>query len=107
MIASRLPVSNALVILLDTLDHQIARTNTFTSGVFAFHSVGDETHRLRVLRIGYASPTEWKANMFDFYRRFVLNSQAKLEQSRSMFPGIRTFQTWLEGNRERFAAILA
>ena len=47
------------------------------------------------------------ANMFDFYSRFVLNSQVKLEQSRSMFPGIRTFRTWLEGNRERFAAILA
>ncbi len=52
---SGLPVSNALVILLDTLDEQIARTNTFASGVFAFHSVGGETHRLRVLRIGYAS----------------------------------------------------
>jgi len=49
-----LPVSNALVILQDTLDHQIARTNTFARGVFAFHSVSGETHRLKVLRIGYA-----------------------------------------------------
>ncbi len=46
------------------------------------------------------------ANMFDFYRRFVPNSQAQLDQSRSMFPGIRTFRAWLEGNKERFAAIL-
>lgn len=51
---SGLPVPNALVILQDTLDHQIARTSTLASGVFAFHSVGGETHRLKVLRIGYA-----------------------------------------------------
>jgi len=52
---SGLPVSNALVILQDTLGHQVARTNTFASGVFAFQSVGAGIHRLKVLRIGYAA----------------------------------------------------
>lgn len=47
------------------------------------------------------------ANMFDFYRRFVHNSQAQLEQSRSMFPGIRTFRTWLEANKEKFEGIFS
>jgi uncharacterized protein YbjT (DUF2867 family) len=47
------------------------------------------------------------ANMFDFNSRFIPNRQADLEQSRSMFPAIRTFQTWLEGNREKFTGTFA
>ena len=45
------------------------------------------------------------ANMFDFYRRFVPNSQAQLEESRRMFPGIRTFREWLEENKGKFEGI--
>lgn len=47
------------------------------------------------------------ANMFDFYRRFVPNRQADLEQSRSMYPGIRSFSTWIEDNKDRFAGIFS
>jgi uncharacterized protein YbjT (DUF2867 family) len=47
------------------------------------------------------------ANMFDFYRRFVPNSQAQLEESRRMFPGIRTFREWLEENKGKFEGIFA
>ncbi len=47
------------------------------------------------------------ANMFDFNRRFIPNRQADLEQSRSMFPGIRTFRTWLEANKEKFEGIFS
>jgi len=45
------------------------------------------------------------ANMFDFNARFIPNRQADLEQSRAMFPGIRTFRMWLEDNREKFAGV--
>jgi hypothetical protein len=47
------------------------------------------------------------ANMFDFNSRFVPNRQADLEQSRAMFPGIKSFRVWLEENRERFDGIFA
>ena len=46
------------------------------------------------------------ANMFDFNSRFITNRQADLEQSRSMFPGIRTFRTWLEDSKGKFDGIL-
>jgi uncharacterized protein YbjT (DUF2867 family) len=46
------------------------------------------------------------ANMFDFYRRFVTDSQAPLDQSRSMFPAIRTFRAWLEDSKDKFEGIL-
>jgi uncharacterized protein YbjT (DUF2867 family) len=45
------------------------------------------------------------ANMFDFYRRFVTNSQPQLEQSRSLFPEIRTFRAWLEDSKDKFEGI--
>lgn len=48
------PVPNALVILHDSLDNQIARASTLATGTFAFHFVDRGTFRLRVLRIGFA-----------------------------------------------------
>ncbi len=78
---SGLPVSNALVILQDTLDHQIARTNTFTSGAFAFYSVGGETHRLKVLRIGYPP---WQSQDIRLNRDEVFDVKIDLPVERIM-----------------------
>jgi uncharacterized protein YbjT (DUF2867 family) len=47
------------------------------------------------------------ANMFEFFRRFVPSQRADLEQSRALYPKMRTFETWLAQNVERFRAVLA
>jgi uncharacterized protein YbjT (DUF2867 family) len=46
------------------------------------------------------------ANMFDFNRRFVPERRADLEQSRTLYPQLQDFETWLRANRERMAAAL-
>jgi uncharacterized protein YbjT (DUF2867 family) len=43
------------------------------------------------------------ANMFDFNRRFIPNRRKDLEQSRSLYPQIGSFDSWMAKNRERFA----
>ncbi len=47
------------------------------------------------------------ANMFDFFRRFVPSRRAEIELCRTLYPGMRTFETWLVENRERFRRVLA
>jgi uncharacterized protein YbjT (DUF2867 family) len=46
------------------------------------------------------------ATMFEYTRLFISNRQADLEQSLALFPEIRRFETWVEANRQKFAAIL-
>jgi uncharacterized protein YbjT (DUF2867 family) len=38
------------------------------------------------------------ANMFDFYSRFVPTRQADIEQCRRLYPGMQTFEAWLQAN---------
>lgn len=47
------------------------------------------------------------ANMFDFFRRFVPSRRGEIEESRMLYPGMRTFETWLAENQERFRSVLA
>jgi uncharacterized protein YbjT (DUF2867 family) len=45
------------------------------------------------------------ANMFDFNRRFIPGRRADLKGSRSLYPGVKTFEAWLGENKRRFAEI--
>jgi len=47
------------------------------------------------------------ANMFEFFRRFVPSRHAEIEECRMLYPGIRTFETWLAQNQERFRGVLS
>ncbi|HEY1204643.1 MAG: NmrA/HSCARG family protein [Bryobacteraceae bacterium] len=47
------------------------------------------------------------ANMFEFFRRFVPSRRAEIEESRMLYPGMRSFETWLVENRERFRGVLS
>jgi uncharacterized protein YbjT (DUF2867 family) len=47
------------------------------------------------------------ANMFEFFRRFVPSRHAEIEECRMLYPGIRTFETWLAENQERFRGVLS
>jgi uncharacterized protein YbjT (DUF2867 family) len=47
------------------------------------------------------------ANMFEFFRRFVPSRLPEIEESRMLYPGMRTFETWLAANRERFLSVLS
>ena len=47
------------------------------------------------------------ANMFEFFRRFVPSRRAEIEESRMLYPGMRTFETWLAENQERFRGVLS
>ena len=62
-------------------------------------------------RDAFAAPgfpgAEDLANMFDFFRRFVPSRRAEIEESRMLYPGMRTFETWLAENQERFRSVLA
>lgn len=46
------------------------------------------------------------ANMFEYNRLFIPNRQADLEQSLALFPEMRRFESWVDANRQKFAAIL-
>jgi len=47
------------------------------------------------------------ANMFEFNRIFMPSRQADLQQSRELYPGIQSFEAWLQANAERFRPLLA
>jgi len=47
------------------------------------------------------------ANMFEFFRRFVPDRRPAIEESRMLYPGMRTFETWLGANLERFRSVLS
>ncbi len=47
------------------------------------------------------------ANMFEFFRRFVPSRRAEIEECRMLYPGMRTFETWLAQNQERFRGVLS
>lgn len=46
------------------------------------------------------------ANMFDFNRRFIPERKADLAMSRTLYPQISTFETWLAENKNKFSEIL-
>lgn len=46
------------------------------------------------------------ADMFDYNRRYIPNRQADLEQSRSLYPEIQDFESWLEKHQEAFQPVL-
>ena len=47
------------------------------------------------------------ANMFEFFRRFVPSRRVEIEESRMLYPGMRTFETWLAENQKRFRGVLS
>jgi uncharacterized protein YbjT (DUF2867 family) len=46
------------------------------------------------------------ANMFEFNRVYIPNRQTDLEQSRTLYPKMQTFESWLNENKEKFFNIL-
>jgi len=46
------------------------------------------------------------ANMFDFYRRFAPDRRADWEQSKRLYPGIRTFEQWATDHRAELTALM-
>lgn len=46
------------------------------------------------------------ANMFEYNRLYIPNRKADMDQSRSLYPGMQTFEPWLKANKEKFSAIL-
>lgn len=46
------------------------------------------------------------ANMFEFNRLHILNRKADLEESRKLYPKIRTFDQWLDGNTDQLKSVL-
>ena len=46
------------------------------------------------------------ANMFEFFRLYVPNRRADLEQCRALNPAMQRFEPWMAANKDRFAAIL-
>jgi len=42
------------------------------------------------------------ANMFEFNRRFIPNRLSDLEESKSLYPGMRSFDSWLKENKSSF-----
>jgi uncharacterized protein YbjT (DUF2867 family) len=48
-----------------------------------------------------------RADMFEFYRRFLPYSRSDLERSRSLYPEIRRFEDWLKARRSEYEKVLA
>ena len=46
------------------------------------------------------------ANMFEFNRLYIPNQTAELEESRRLYPKIRSFDQWLTDNKDMLAAVL-
>ncbi len=46
------------------------------------------------------------ANMFEFNRLHIPNRQADLVESRSLYPQMQTFESWLQANKEAFQGVL-
>jgi uncharacterized protein YbjT (DUF2867 family) len=46
------------------------------------------------------------ANMFEVQRLHIPERKADLEESRRLYPGVRSFEQWLTTNKDRFAGIL-
>jgi uncharacterized protein YbjT (DUF2867 family) len=42
------------------------------------------------------------ANMFEYNRLHIPNRRADLEQSRALYPGMQTFESWLAANKDKF-----
>ena len=47
------------------------------------------------------------ANMFDYNRRFIPNRRADFQESRVLYPRLRSFATWVEANAERLRGLLS
>jgi uncharacterized protein YbjT (DUF2867 family) len=46
------------------------------------------------------------ANMFEYNRLLIPNRQADLQQSLALYPEIQRFESWMQANKDKFAAIL-
>jgi uncharacterized protein YbjT (DUF2867 family) len=51
---------------------------------------------------GFPSAVEL-ANMFEFYRAWVPNRRAEMEQTRALYPAAQTFEQWAARHREELA----
>ena len=47
------------------------------------------------------------ADMFEFNRLYVPSRQADVAQSRSLYPGMQSFEAWMRANKEKFQASVA
>jgi uncharacterized protein YbjT (DUF2867 family) len=47
------------------------------------------------------------ANMFDLNRRFIPNRTAELEQSKALYPSLRSFATWMAQNKRTMEMVLS
>ena len=43
------------------------------------------------------------ADMFEFYRKYSPYDENDLAECRKIFPGIKTFETWVKESKEAFA----
>ena len=43
------------------------------------------------------------ANMFAFNAEFIPNRKEEMDQARSMYPGLKTFETWMSENKDQFS----
>ncbi len=44
-------------------------------------------------------------NMFEVQRLYVKGRQNDVEQSKKLYPGIRTFEEWMKENKDKFTMI--
>ena len=42
------------------------------------------------------------ANMFEYNRLHIPNRQEDLEESRSLYPKLQSFESWLTANKDKF-----
>lgn len=47
------------------------------------------------------------ANMFEFYRTVLPRREREIAESRRLYPGLQSFESWLARHREAFAPVLA
>jgi len=84
---------------LPPADYAQAMTRALETPV-AYNHINRETFA------GFGFPgAEDLANMFDYYRRFIPNRREDLEQSRSLYPSMQSFDEWLDKNAARFESL--
>ncbi|MDB4949071.1 MAG: NmrA-like family protein 1 [Gemmatimonadetes bacterium] len=64
-------------------------------------------HIPREVFAGFGFPgAEDLADMFEFNRTYIPSRAADVEESRALYPGIRSFEAWLAGNAEQLKTTL-
>jgi uncharacterized protein YbjT (DUF2867 family) len=84
-----------------TCDDYAATMTRLTGERIAFQNIPRDAFAA----LGFPGAEEL-ADMFEFFRRFVPSRRPQIEECRMLYPGIRTFETWLEANCERFRGVL-